>query len=444
MCVVGHHRTPADRPRQLPAHGDRVELDLLQLPALVFHDGDDALPEPLPRREGGGAGPLDPHILEPARKVLVPQPLGLVVVLRLELDRLVLHGEVRQRVEDRLALVHLDRPQDVGAVAHEHVRARVDGRPGDVDEEVRRHLAAVRAFVRVARDDDPLGLTLRLLHDLDDLRQVPGVRHRLHARLVTRHEGHAAEVQPRAGTAAPSRHRERVAEARQLVRRHGDVPLVPDRAQPRAPPHVRPLVAGPHRVGEGRGDRDQRDASAGRVHVGRGPRPRQVLAEAGDGESRRLGRRHRAPRPAGAEVHRVVVRQAHHVEPEPGEFVRDLRLRPHVGAAARRRRDHVVLVVVEQDLEVHERGGRTLDDVAQREELGLPVRRHLPGDDRVAREGDGHVPPRVLERLRFERDGFRERDSGREEDGGREPGQREAGRGGERERKTIPAHECLR
>ena len=96
-----------------------------------------------------------------------------------------------------------------------------------------------------------------------------------------------------------------------------------------------------------------------------------------------------------------------------------------------------VLVVVEEDLEVHERGGRVPDDVAQREELGLPVGRHLPRDDRVAREGDRHVPAGILEGLGLER----RRRGEAEAHGEGEPGEREAGRAEVRRRRGARAED---
>src|SRR5262245_55672569 len=91
-----------------------------------------------------------------------------------ERQRLVLHDQVADRIEDRLAVVELDPERRVRAVADEDVGAGIDrgaregageiGGLGELALGLRRHQARVAILMAVEVEHHPVGLPARLAH----------------------------------------------------------------------------------------------------------------------------------------------------------------------------------------------------------------------------------------------------------------------------------------
>ena len=152
--------------------------------------------------------------------------------------------------------------------------------------------------------------------------------------------------------------------------------------EPRPGGHVAARAAGAGMVREGRGDRDQRDPPLGRVEKPRFARLREALP---DTRLHQPGRGHVLRREVHAqrtEVAGMVVGPRDHVETRPGKLFHQRRLGAHVGAAALVHR--VGLVIVEEHLEVRERGVCPANDLEQPRVGRFVEHGDGPGDDGVA------------------------------------------------------------
>ena len=139
--------------------------------------------------------------------------------------------------------------------------------------------------------------------------------------------------------------------------------------------------------GECRRHRDQRDTAIVRLEKAGLAGLGQVLPGSRGEQSRRFRMPARDPMPVGGVVTRVIVRHRHHVESGPDELVGQVRVRAHPGPAAAGSR--IRLVVVEEHLQVDERGVRAPHELDHVEVLALLVGREPPRDDGVSRERHG-------------------------------------------------------
>lgn len=125
------------------------------------------------------------HRLPPAAALVELRRTGLRAelvpaegVVRQETDCVVLHDEVTEPVEDRLALVELDALVTVRTVAHDDVRARINGLVGHLDEVIGRVVGAVPVEAAVQAEDHPVGYGPGLTDLAEVGRPVAGVHPR--------------------------------------------------------------------------------------------------------------------------------------------------------------------------------------------------------------------------------------------------------------------------
>ncbi len=343
---------------------------------------------------------IRPRVVEIGDAGERPEVLLLVRVGGLLEHEIVLEDEVAETVQDRLPFVDLDAADDVRAVAGEDVGAGVDHRMGEGHEEFRRHGAiAGQPFVRVDRDQGvirhPGGVANHggnLVHVLLQRRRVDGGRVARDEPVVEEAQLVAAGGRPQPQVAHQPAERLQ-AVGRELVRR-GEA----ERVQPGARLDRRARAACARMAGERGGDRDERDAAVRRVEELRLARFVQALADAGLDEPRGRDVLRRQPHALDAVVARVVVGARDHVEAGPRQLFRELRVAAHPRAAALVHR--VRLVVVQQHLEVGERGVGATDEVHDGAEARTLVDRQGARDDRVAgerqREGAGRRRRRRL------------------------------------------------
>ncbi len=83
-----------------------------------------------------------------------------------------LEEEVAKGIEDWLALVDLDSPEDMRPMGQENVGPRIDDGVGQGNDEVRGVVVGSPCLVGVAGKDDEVGLPLRLLNRSHDCRQI--------------------------------------------------------------------------------------------------------------------------------------------------------------------------------------------------------------------------------------------------------------------------------
>ena len=117
-------------------------------------------------------------LVELRRTGLRAEPVPAEGVVRQEPDCVVLHDEVPEPVEDRLTLVELDALVTVRTVAHDDVRARINGLVGHLDEVIGRVVGAVPVEAAVQAEDHPVGYGPGLTDLAEVGRPVVGVRPR--------------------------------------------------------------------------------------------------------------------------------------------------------------------------------------------------------------------------------------------------------------------------
>ena len=273
----------------------------------------------------------------------------------------------------------------MGSVPHEHVRPGIDHRV--------RELLQVRALVvRVDGHDHVFGQPRGVVHDRRDLRHVLGIGVAVDAGLVARMEHRAEQVErlARSPELVPLPEclevhaLDRLAQFFELAPLHVARRDHVQRVEAGTPAHSALGRTGDGVGREGRRHRDQRDAAVVRLEEAGLARLGQVLAGPRGEQAGRFRVPAGDPVPVRGVVAGVVVRHRHHVEPGPDQLVGQVRVRAHPGAAAGGGR--IRLVVVEEHLEVDERGVRAPHELDHVEVHGLLVGREPPGDDGVSRE----------------------------------------------------------
>src|SRR5215510_12792025 len=138
-------------------------------------------------------------IEEVSRRRVVAETEALIGGGGKERQRLILHDQIADRIEDRLALVELDPERRVRAVADEDVGAGIDrgagkrageiGGLGELALGLGRDEACVAIFVAVEVEHHPVGLPARLAHGAQVALDVSFIAFARDLEAVAAHEG---------------------------------------------------------------------------------------------------------------------------------------------------------------------------------------------------------------------------------------------------------------
>jgi len=365
-----------------------VQLDFQEVAAIPFRDRSHRVPVLGFGREA--AAILVVARVEIVRRLchIVVQSVLLVAVGRHAQQRLVLEDEIRQAVEDRLALVDLDAAQHVRAMADEHVGAGVDYRARKHGDEVGGNGSIGAALVAMQRDNHDVGQRGSAADHARDRFDVllEGLGPR--TRLRSNHVAAAAKVQ---GVAAagwgPRQLRGHAPQIRHALGGDHIRRVEAERVQSRPRRHVAAGVAGARMRRERRRGGDQRDPRFRRFKELGFARFGQAVADAGLDETGFADVLAGHGRTGRTEITGVIVGARDEIESGPHQLLDDRRLGAHPRAAAFVRRRH--FVVVEQGLEIGEGGIRAADHVEQAGELRLFEHLKPLVDDRIARQGQG-------------------------------------------------------